>query len=103
MRSRAERGALRRQLALQPVPFLVGETAGMPSARNINCQPCSPKAFSDSIAVETGLPITVEIGSATMNVLTIRARVAAGNQYVRYRIMPGKKPASATPSRKRNT
>ena len=55
----------------------------MPSMRNIHCQPCSPRASTDSSAVETGLPMTLEIGSATMNALRIRARHAAGNQYVR--------------------
>ncbi|MNT68145.1 hypothetical protein D3C72_2063490 [compost metagenome] len=33
----------------------------------------------------------------------IRARNAGGNQYVRYRITPGKKPASATPRKNRAT
>ena len=41
--------------------------------------------------------------AAAMNSATAFARCAAGNQYVRYRMMPGKKPASATPSMKRIT
>jgi hypothetical protein len=38
-----------------------------------------------------------------MNSATTRARSDAGNQYVRYRMMPGKNPASATPSRNRSS
>ena len=38
-----------------------------------------------------------------MNTPTIFARYSEGNQYVRYRITPGKKPASAAPSRNRST
>ena len=55
------------------------------------------------ISVETTEPSAVEIGMAVMNSAVIRARCDAGNQYVRYRMMPGKKPASATPSRNRST
>ena len=38
---------------------------------------------------------------AIENCATARARSRAGNQYVKYRTMPGKNPASAAPSRKR--
>jgi hypothetical protein len=37
-----------------------------------------------------------------MDSATIRARSFSGNQYVRYRMMPGKNPASATSSRNRS-
>ena len=77
----------------------------MPSSRNITRQPESPKRPSptEMIRALTVDPTAVEIGTATMNQPTARARYSAGNQKVRYRMMPGKKPASATPSRKRRT
>jgi hypothetical protein len=40
-------------------------------------------------------------GIETMKIAMIRARYAAGNQYVRKSTTPGKKPASAAPSRRR--
>lgn len=41
-------------------------------------------------------------GSDSMNSALIRARYAFGNQKLRNSTMPGRYPASATPSRKRN-
>ena len=52
-------------------------------------------------APETGEPIAVDKGAAAMNAAAAAALCRAGNQTLRYRIMPGKKPASATPSQKR--
>ena len=77
----------------------------MPSTRNITRQPERPNSPCQCwmISVETTEPSAVEIGMAVMNNAVIRARCDAGNQYVRYRMMPGKKPASATPSRNRST
>ena len=54
------------------------------------------------IQPESGLPITPAIGTAVMNSAIMRTRCSLGYQYVRYRMMPGKKPASATPRRKRS-
>src|ERR1700720_2761367 len=51
--------------------------------------------------VEMGAPSPIETGIAAMKPATMRARCEGGNQYVKYRIMPGKKPASASPRRKR--
>ncbi|MNE92147.1 hypothetical protein D3C80_1898430 [compost metagenome] len=49
-------------------------------------------------------PLTMPaIIAAIRNTAVMRARSAGGNQYVRYRMTPGKKPASATPSRNRAT
>ena len=50
---------------------------------------------------DTGAPMADESGIASMNSATIRVRSFWGNQYVRKRMIPGKKPASATPSRNR--
>ncbi len=55
------------------------------------------------IAPDSGEPIAVEIGAAAMNHAAATARCFAGNHRLRYRMMPGKKPASAMPSRKRST
>ena len=51
----------------------------------------------------TVAPSAVEIGTATMNIATTFALSFCGYQYVRYRMIPGKNPASATPSRNRST
>jgi len=54
-------------------------------------------------AREAEHPRMVASGTAAMNRATMRARAGAGNQKVRQRMIPGKKPASATPSRNRVT
>jgi hypothetical protein len=43
--------------------------------------------------------MALESGRATMNAPRIRVRSFSGNQYVTWRIMPGKNPASATPKK----
>ena len=53
------------------------------------------------IQPETGLPITPVTAMASMNQAVLRARSREGYQYVRYRMMPGKNPASASPSSSR--
>ena len=57
---------------------------------------------SERSAPETGPPTTPASAIAVMKSEIALPRSRAGNQYVRYKIMPGKKPASATPSRKRS-
>jgi hypothetical protein len=59
-------------------------TAGSASRMKSHCHPCSPRAPSNSRSMaESGEPRKLEIGMATMNVATTRARYRAGNQYVR--------------------
>lgn len=62
-------------------------------------RPCPPSISSD----ERVEPTALDTGTATMNRAVAFARCLAGNQNVRYRMMPGKKPASAIPSRNRRT
>src|SRR5699024_4413565 len=50
---------------------------------------------------ETAAPMPPEIGTENTNAAIILLLYALGNQYVIYRITPGKKPASAAPSKKR--
>src|SRR5215471_4406743 len=50
---------------------------------------------------ETGAPRTLVMGNAAMNSAIAWACSRWRNQYVRYKTIPGKKPASATPSMKR--
>ena len=80
-------------------------TAGSPCSRNSHCQPCQPltpwKYFS--IAPHSGPVMTLTIVVADMKVAITWPRRTDGYQYVKYRMMPGKKPASNTPSRKRAT
>ena len=76
---------------------------GMASSRNSHFHPaipCTP-LNAERIQPDSGPPITPAIGMPVMKSDVTLARRAAGYQYVRYRMMPGKKPASATPSRKR--
>ncbi len=54
------------------------------------------------IQVESGAPTMYDTGIAAVNSATVVASSRARNQYVRYTMMPGKKPASATPSSKRS-
>jgi hypothetical protein len=76
-------------------------TAGTAQLMNIHCQPLRPREVMCSMAPESlGLTIC-ENGVAMMSVAVARARSREGNQCVRYTIIPGKKPASATPSKKR--
>ena len=71
---------------------------------NSHCQPARPQIPSiSSSSPPSGAPIAVDSGIAAMNQPTARARLSAGNQKVRYRIIPGKNPASATPSSTRTT
>ena len=75
---------------------------GTPSTKNSHCQPwrlLCPSSFSSALAM--GAPMTPAIEVAVIKIATALARSCEGNQKVRYRIIPGKKPASATPSRKR--
>jgi hypothetical protein len=55
----------------------------------------------EGLPLLAGEPATVDTGTARKNNATTFARCTRGNQYVRYRMIPGKKPASATPSRNR--
>src|SRR5437870_5746148 len=50
---------------------------------------------------EIAEPAPAVTGIAIMNRALARARYAAGNQYVRYSSMPGRKPASVMPTRTR--
>jgi hypothetical protein len=45
--------------------------------------------------------MNVAIGIDTVNVARILPRYSDGSQYVKYRMAPGKKPASAAPKMKR--
>ena len=78
-------------------------TVGMPSMTNTHCQPCQPPTPSKVLRIQpdSGPPITPVIGMPKMNQPVTRPRLALGNQYVRYRMMPGKKPASNAPSSSR--
>lgn len=55
------------------------------------------------MSVETGPPITAPTGPAHNSIAIARAMRACGYQRVRQNSMPGLKPASNTPSRKRKT
>nr|WP_235211047.1 hypothetical protein [Nocardia brasiliensis] len=79
-------------------------TAGMPPTMNTQRQPSNPSAPSKVSRIQplSGLPSTLATGIATMTVEITLVRSAFGYQRVRYTMMPGKKPASATPSRKRS-
>lgn len=55
------------------------------------------------IQAETGPPIMELMGPASMNNAVGAASRAGGYQKLRYRMTPGAKPASNTPSRKRRT
>src|SRR5205814_9691903 len=72
-------------------------TAGRASKTNNHCHPASLPIGSTSNKPEIGLPMTPANGFAVMNKATARARAPDGNQCFMYRIMPGKKPASAAP------
>ncbi len=84
-------------------------TAGRPSSRNSQRHPASPEMPSNwsRIAPEIGSPRMPAIGIAAMNIAMMRVRCPAGyqyvryNQYVRYSMMPGNKPAFAIPSSER--
>ena len=79
-------------------------TAGSDSSRNTHFQPAMPQTPSSwRMAPEIIAAAAFEPGAARYKVATTRARYTAGNQYVKYSRTPGKKPASATPSRKRTT
>src|SRR6266404_2557421 len=69
------------------------KTVGNPSKRNSHCQGFRPHmaAVACIIQFDTGPPNARETGIATMNAAVMRARHAAGNHLVRYRITPGKK------------
>jgi hypothetical protein len=69
--------------------------------RYIVRHPESPNRDVPRSRVEIGPPIALATGTATMNEPMIRPLSAFGNQYVRYRIIPGKNPASAMPRRNR--
>ena len=71
---------------------------------NNNCQPWNPAMPSrESSAVDSGAPNSTDIGNPRIKMAVARARSRAGNHRLIYRIMPGKNPASATPSMKRMT
>ncbi|KWV89596.1 hypothetical protein PFLmoz3_00709 [Pseudomonas fluorescens] len=80
-------------------------TTGAPSIRNIHCQPRRlPTSWKFSrIAPEIGPPSTPAMGTAMANKAVTWARRRAGYQRLRNTRIPGKNPASATPSRKRST
>lgn len=69
----------------------------------IHCHPANPRTPSaaDRIQPLSGLPMSPESGMATSTVDIALARSRFGYQRVRYTRMPGKNPASATPSRNR--
>ena len=79
--------------------------AGRPCTRNSHCQPARPFAPSMYFMMppHSGPAMTLATVVAAMKMAIIWPRRADGYQYVRYRMMPGKKPASNTPSRKRST
>ena len=69
---------------------------------NSHCHPARPRRPSSRrSASETGAPMMNDTGAAIMNSAPVRARSDAGIQYVKYRTIPGKNPASAIPSRTR--
>ncbi|MNC37350.1 hypothetical protein D3C75_859090 [compost metagenome] len=78
---------------------------GTPSITNIHCQPRRPATSwkLSRMPPDNGPPITPAIGTAMANNAVICARRPAGYQRFRNTRMPGKNPASATPSRKRKT
>ena len=59
--------------------------------------------MSRMIQPDTSPPSTPATATPAKNTEIAAARRFAGNHQVRYSTMPGKKPASNTPSRKRST
>ena len=68
----------------------------------IHCHPARPRMPSIlSSRPEIGAPIALASGWARMKIPNTATRWRAGNQNVRYRMIAGKNPASAAPSRNR--
>ena len=77
-------------------------TAGMPVAMNTHSQPFRPIMPSrSSSAPPTVEPTALASALQAMNSPTMRPRYICGNHSVSANSTPGKKPASAAPSRKR--
>ena len=63
----------------------------------IHCQPSRPNQFTSNSINDTGAPSARLNGTATSNPDNARERSLCANQCVKYTMMPGKNPASATP------
>lgn len=77
-------------------------TENIPSIRNIHCQPCRPKPWIDSSAPVTGPDSTDANAEPPRKIAIALPRSCGGSHCDRYSTTPGKKPASAAPSRKRS-
>ncbi len=77
---------------------------GSASSRKSHCQFDKPWTPLNACMIqpESGPPTTPATGMPIMKSAFMRPRRVPGYQYVRYSTMPGKNPASATPSRKRS-
>ncbi|MOA04883.1 hypothetical protein D3C78_1244560 [compost metagenome] len=76
--------------------------AGNASKIKRTCHPLNPsKPCRFNNKADRGEPIKLDKGMATINMATILAIYLLGNHSVKYSNTPGKNPASAAPSKKR--